>query len=137
MEDTKTMRLPECQIAEFALPFTADTDIVEVDMPTNFKALGVTRIETRITLTVFAGVGAQTRCARFRRYTAGQSIAGVDLLNVALSMVPAFVGSVLVGGHLWHVFHEPTPSVPGMDDLIRRFATAPNTPPTTGSAGNA
>jgi hypothetical protein len=137
MEDTGAMQLPDCQIIEVTLPFTVDTDIVEVDLPTHFRPISLTRKDSAITLSALVAAGQPSRCARFRRYTAGQTIAGLDALNVVLSTTPTFAGSVLVDGHLWHVFHEPTPSVPGMDDLIRRFATAPNTPPTAGGASNA
>lgn len=131
------MKLPDCHVAEFELPFTGDTDIVEVEMPTNFRRIGLTRNGTVITLSALVAAGQPIRCARFRRYTAGQAIAGLDLLNIALSTTPVFIGSVLVDGHLWHVFHEPTPDVPGMDDLIKRFASAPNMPPAAGGAPNA
>jgi hypothetical protein len=128
------MTLPDCQIIEVGLPFTVDTDIVEVDLQTHFRPIGLTRNDSTITLSALVAVGQPIRCARFRRYTAGQTLAGLDALNVVLSTTPTLVGSVLVDGQLWHVFHEPTPNVPGMDDLIRRFATAPNTPPTAGGA---
>lgn len=129
------MKLPDCHVAEFGLPFTVDTDIVEVDLPTHFRPIGLTRNDSAITLSALVAEGQPVRCARFRRYTAGQTIAGMDALNVVLSTTPFLVGSVLVDGQLWHIFHEPTPNVPGIDALIQRFASAPSAPPTTTGGG--
>lgn len=131
------MKLPDCLVVEAELPFTVDTDIVEIDMPINFSPISLTLNGTTIIISALAAAGGQNRPARFRRYTAGQTVAGIDLLNVALSTTPKFLGSVPVDGHLWHIVHEPTPNVPGMDALIQRFTSAPNTPPMSGAAGNA
>lgn len=128
--------IPAIQISDYRLPFADGTDIVEVNMPSPFNRLGVHVHDDGVHISALSAANASTRCARFRRYTSGQPIAGLDLLNVMLSTTPTYVGTVTLAGVVWHVFHEPTPNVPGMDDLMRRFATAPNMPPTAGGATN-
>lgn len=128
---------PGPQMNLYRLPFTDGTDVVEVDLPPHAMRLDLLVHDGDIHVCALANVSTQTRCERFRRYRNAESISGLNGLNIVLGTTPTYVGTVVQYGEVWHVFHEPTPSVNGLDDLLRRYATAPNVAPTSGGTTSA
>lgn len=131
--------MPEipAQMNLYRLPFTDGTDVVEVDLPVHAIRLNLIVHDGDIHVCALSNMADAIRCERFRRYRNGEAIAGLNALNVVLRTTPSYVGTVVHNSEPWHVFYEPTPAMAGMEDLLRRYSTAPNVPPMSGETTSA
>jgi hypothetical protein len=100
------------RVLKYRLPFLSDvTDIVDIDLPASATPLHVAIQNDEIHMWAAVDETDQTRTERFRMYATGRPFEGS----------PSYLGTVHYQGCVWHIFLEHTP----------------NTPPTSGAAGNA